>query len=334
MAMSAPVSQVLTNPAGARGKPAAPASRVPKYTLASVTQTTKPDAVRALIYGVEKVGKSSWANGAPDAIWIPLENGTGKLTPKPKAFPKPETFDDVLGMIRAVEEEESAYRTLVIDPITWLEPMIWDALCRENSWKDIEAPGYGKGYTAAVDKWRQFIAALERVWMKGINVILVGHSATKTIKNPEGEDWDRYVVPIHEKAFALIQQWVDAILFAQFERSVRRAGNATKGKAFETGERLLRTESAGAYAAGNRYSLPDPMRLEAGDFWAGVDAFEHARSPEGLRERARELANQMAASDAALVEQSITKIGDDCGRLQELCHRIEKRLAAQTEVAQ
>lgn len=305
------------------------ASRAPKMTLSSVTSGTQKAPVRALVYGVPKVGKSTWAAGAPAPIWLGLDSGTEHLNVA--RFPEPESFEDVLEALRTLGAESHDYKTLVVDPINWVEPLVWEHTCRKNGWKDIESPGYGKGYTAAVDTWRVFVAALDRLRSAGMHVVLVGHSQLRTVKNPEGDDYDRYALPINEKAQGLIVQWSDCILFAQHEIAAKKERGAMKAKAFGTGVRLLRTAPSAAYEAGNRFSLADPIPLEAPAFWAAVEAW--GVTADECREKARALAKDLGGDASERAETAIEALGADVGRLIDLCNRIQTAIDTKKEEA-
>ena len=66
-------------------------------------------------------------------------------------FPLARTFDDVMQALAALYTEEHGFRTLVVDSVDWLEPLVWAQVCKDQGWKSIEDAGYGKGYVNALD---------------------------------------------------------------------------------------------------------------------------------------------------------------------------------------
>ena len=148
---------------------------------------------RIVGYGVEGVGKSTFAAGAPRPVFLCPENGTPHLN-LPR-LPTPETWEDVLEIVSLVEGDGVPFDTLVIDPVNWLELLCWarivggigakpdadtaDAIAKHGG-------GFSKGYDAAVSHWRTLVAGLERVWKSGKHVILLGHSNVKTFNDPTG----------------------------------------------------------------------------------------------------------------------------------------------------
>ena len=72
-------------------------------------------------------------------------------------FPLAHTFDEVMETLFALYSEAHAFRTLMIDRIDWLEPLVWAKACKDNRWGSIEDAGTGKDTVAALDLWRQYI---------------------------------------------------------------------------------------------------------------------------------------------------------------------------------
>src|SRR4051812_1030353 len=128
-----------------------PAKSPSRMTAANI-RTGRIDApLRALIYGVEGVGKSSFAMHAPSPIFIGRENGTEELDVA--RLPQPLDWDEVLEGIAFLQNTNTDYKTIVLDPINWFEPLIWAKVCADNGWSTIDEPGYGKGFEAALDYW-------------------------------------------------------------------------------------------------------------------------------------------------------------------------------------
>lgn len=220
-----------------------------------------------MVYGSHGVGKTTWACSAPDAILLPTEDGRGLLDVP--SLPIATTFDGVMDSLRSLATEEHAFKTLVIDSMDHLEPLIWQTLFTEK-WTSIEqvGGGYGKGYVEALTVWRKFFDAL--TWLrdkKGMAIILVAHAEIKTFANPAGEDYDRYQPKLHKSASALVQEWVDAVLFASAKAfAIETDSGKTVGKG--SGERALYTEERPHHLAKNRWSLPYELPLKWDSFAA------------------------------------------------------------------
>ena len=232
-------------------------------SLASLRRATTVAPPRILIHGVAGVGKTTFAAGAPEPVFILTEDGLGTLAAP--HFPLARSFDEVMEALAALYSEEHGFRSVVIDSIDWLEPLIWARACKDNGWKSIEDAGYGKGYVAALDLWRQYIDGLNALRDdKGLTVIQIAHTDIKRFDSPEHEPYDRYIIKLHARAAALLQEHSDTVLFANYRISTVKSDvgfNKKVTRALGSGERVLYTAERPAFLAKNRYGLPDVLPL-------------------------------------------------------------------------
>lgn len=291
-----------------------------RMALKNVVRGRIDKPVRVLIHGTEGVGKSTFASAAPSPMFICAEDGTAQLDIE--RFPEPRSFAEVLEAIDVLVHDEHDHKTLVLDTIDWLEPLIWEHVCREGKKSSIEDFGYGKGYVAALDQWRVLVARLDALRAaRSMHVILIAHSWIKAFANPEGDSFDRYEIKVHKGAAGLLKEWSDAVLFATYEQATVKDGTKTKG--VSTGARIMRTERRAAFDAKNRFSLPFEMPLSWDEFWAGVKLAQPAK-PEQLTARARELA--AVAGVAEKVEAAIVRASGDAAKLAQLLDWVQGRV--------
>src|SRR5262249_12653707 len=115
--------------------------------IADIHRATATLPPRLVIHGLEGVRKTTLAARFPSPVFLQTEDGTGNL--ELATFGLLEQFSAVRNAIAALGNESHDFRTLVLDSVDALEPLIWAAVCRERGWVSIEAPGYGKGYVEA-----------------------------------------------------------------------------------------------------------------------------------------------------------------------------------------
>lgn len=273
------------------------APAAPRMSLASVKRGVVHAPMRVLLYGPEGIGKTTFGADAPAPIFLGTEDGFGLLDVA--RFPEPRSWRDVTDALLTLERDKHDFKTVVLDSLDWLEPLVWAEVCRANGKKDIEAFGYGKGYVAALDCWRVLLAGLDRLRRtRGMHVVLLAHAKLEAYRNPEGSDYDRWGLKIHKLAAGLAKEWPDAVLFANFTGVLvaKDDSGRARGKAVGTPTRALYTERRAAFEAKNRYALPPEMPLSWADFEEAATA---PRDPAPILAELEQLAARAPTETAA-----------------------------------
>ena len=223
---------------------------------------------RIIVHGPHGIGKTTFGASAPRPIVLPTEEGLGKL--EVPHFPLLKSYDDVLEAIAVLYSNDHDYGTVVLDSVDWLEPLIWAETCRKEGWANIETPGYGKGQIAALDQWREVLGGINALRThKGMTIVMIAHSEIKRFDAPDSDSYDRYQIKLQTRAAALLEEWADVVLFANWitytkQTDVGFSKKVTRGTS--AGERVIYTEERPAYKAKNRYSLPPEMPLSWTEF--------------------------------------------------------------------
>ena len=216
-----------------------------------------------MLYGVQGVGKSTWASMAPNPIFLPTEDGLRDLDCH--SFPVFTRFEDVIGALKELDSQHD-YKTAVVDSLDWFEHLIWDYTCQKHQQDSIESFGYGKGYTEALKFWRVFLGHLDALRGKrGMSIILLAHSKVERFEAPETLSYDRFVPRMHKSSAGLVQEWCDEVFFATykvFTKIEKGKFNKEVTKAVGSGERIMRTVERPFAMAKNRLGLPDDMPLD------------------------------------------------------------------------
>jgi len=243
-------------------------------SLDSISKTRRVRAPKVVVCGTNKIGKTTFAAMAPNAIGILTEDGADAVDAQ--AFPLAKSLTDVYESIGVLLNDKHNFQTVFIDSLDWLEPLIQQHVCAANNWKSIEAPGFGKGYIEAANEWRNLLNGLEALRAeRGMGVILIAHDKIKRIEDPLTEGYDSHVLKLHDRAAALVQEWADVIGFAGYRIFTNKtdAGFGNKEvKATTTGERILHVEPHPAHCGGNRFGLTN-MPLDWNQFAAALTTF-------------------------------------------------------------
>ena len=78
-------------------------------------RTSKPP--RILLYGVERIGKSTFGSPTQKPIFIQTEDGLDEI--ECDRFPLAATFDEVAAALSERHSEKHNYQTVVIDSLCW-----------------------------------------------------------------------------------------------------------------------------------------------------------------------------------------------------------------------
>ena len=231
-------------------------------SLSNIRKKAKQKPPRIVLYGGAGVGKTFFAASTNKPIFILCEDGMGKI--EADHFPLAQSFEEVLKNLQSLLDNDNDYKTLVVDSLDWLEPLIWDKACQDNNWKSIEQPGYGKGYVEVLKYWRQYINLLNELREKGFMIMQIAHNQIKRFESPEIEAFDRHELKLHRKASDLILEHSDCCFFANYKLGtvqVKGKGGNMTTKAV-SGERIVYTQEKPAFLAKNRYALPETLPFE------------------------------------------------------------------------
>lgn len=224
-----------------------------------------PCAKKVVIYGPEGIGKSTFASGFPEPVFIDTEGSTNSMDVA--RLPKPTSWQMVLDQIAYIKNHPDTCKTLVIDTIDWAEAMCVQSICDKHQKKGIEDFGYGNGYVYVKEEMGRFLNRLTEVVEAGVNVVLTAHAQIRKFEQPdEMGAYDRWELKLGKKTSSqtspLIKEWADMLLFANYKTI--SVATDDKGKKFKAqgGTRVMYTAHHACWDAKNRYGLPEEVPFE------------------------------------------------------------------------
>lgn len=318
-----------------KASPASAPSR--KISLADVTEGTTVAPDWLILYGDDKIGKSTWSSEAPNPLFIRFEDRHHHIAAKKLPVIRDEVDETgkvsehglpiFLGILNDLTHGQHSYQTIIIDTVTTLEPIVASWVCAQNGKSSLDDFGYGRGTNAALGEWRRIINALEMLRSKrGVGIHLLGHVQIRKFNSPDvavGE-FDRFQLQLHEKVAGLLRQRVDNIFFAQNE--ILSAVKDGKTKGVSTGVRLMRTTRTAAWDAGNSLALPATMPFTYADYAKAKAAFGTV-SPTDLVTEAERLIATLTEEHQTTAREYLGKAGTDRTKLAQLIDWTRARAA-------
>ena len=226
-----------------------------------------------IIYGQPKIGKTTFACGAPKPIVIQTERGAAGL-PVPKIPPSPcDSWGQLLECVSALLKDDHDRKTVILDTVDLAETLCMDHVCRkmfDNDWDKYAA--YGRGAVATAGEFRRLVNGLTMLRDNlEMNVIVIAHEGLQRGANMMGDDYQKFGGKLDKRTWATIRDWADQVLHATMKMHVtggdhdRRTGKQTSlAKVKGSGdERVLISHGSPARDAGCRagYELPKEINL-------------------------------------------------------------------------
>jgi hypothetical protein len=223
-------------------------------------KTPRPQKI--LLYGGHGEGKSTFAAQIPGAAFVQTEDGLAFID-----CAKTPLVHSTAELYEAIEllTSDQEVKWIVIDTIDWTEQVLRRSLCEEKKWDSIESPGFGKGYSIALEQMQQLLRHLEGSVSVGKNILLIGHAQIRTVSPPGEESYDRWEPKLHKLTNPVVQEWCDHVLFVA-SKTLSKQEEQGFGKerriAKSFSERQLFCSPSPMYAAKNRAGLPTTMPFE------------------------------------------------------------------------
>lgn len=237
-----------------------------------ITSGKIPGAQKVVLYGVEGIGKSTFASSFPNPLFIDTEGSTKHLDVH--RLPTPESWTMLMQEVDHVRRNPNLCTTLVIDTADWAEQLCIQHICATvpidkngGTAKGIEDYGYGKGYTYLAEEFGRLLNLLTMVVEKaGVNVLLTAHAVIRKFEPPEESGaYDRWELNLEKKVVPMLKEWADLLLFANYKTYVVNVDGkgVVKGKnKAQGGSRVMYTSHTTAWDAKNRAGLPDELPFD------------------------------------------------------------------------
>lgn len=251
----------------------------------NITRGIVQRAVKSCIYGVEGIGKSTFASKFPKPLFLDLDKGTARLD-----VDRIEDISTWSDLMKTVQDfaymENNPYETLIIDTADAAARLCEKHVIqtRAQGKTSIEDIPYGKGYKMLAEEFATLLIWLEVLIEKGFNVVILAHAMMKTVTKPDDMGaYDHWELKLpgntSNKIGPLVKEWADLLLFADYKTVLVTDETNNKKKA-KGGKRIMYTSHTPFADAKNRFNLPDQLPFDFGEIAKIIPSGMHKGIPQ------------------------------------------------------
>lgn len=263
---------------------------------------TSQHGLRVVLAGVEKIGKTTLAASAPNAILIPAEVGYGNV--KIRRVPMLQCWENLIDYVNdvTIKCQECASQgiplpvsTLIFDSATAIERLLHDYTLRTDPnfgkkklTMESAHEGYGRAYSVAKDTFDAFLKTLDDLAVYGgINIIFTCHVFAAKVVDPTAGEYDFWDLLLHSpknmKTYGvreLLTQWVDVLGFLYSPIAIGSDPKTKVKLATDLGlGRVLGLSRTPNYIAGNRFGIEGEIQIPKEGGWQVIlDKIQESRS--------------------------------------------------------
>jgi len=231
---------------------------------------------RVVIYGVESVGKTTFASKFPNPLFLDIEGGSNHLAVDRVAVATWKELGECIN-----EASRTDYETIVVDSADWAERLAVEDLLATNKKQSVEDFGFGKGWVMTAEKVSRFLTALDTLIDAGKHVVVLAHSKVQRTEPPDIlAAYDRYELKLSKQSSPLVKEWADELWFFRFKTKAVTQDSG-KAKGIWGKERIILTTHSAAYDAKTRSGLAEelPMEWESVAHLFATNATAKAKQP-------------------------------------------------------
>lgn len=168
-----------------------------------------------LLYGEEKIGKTSFAAQFPDAMFLMCEPGSKALEIYGQSV---NSWVDLKGYLKVLAKD-TRFKTIVIDTVDVAAVLCEKYCAAKLGVEDVQDAEYGKGWRklkAEMGQWLTFAGNM------GKGIVYISHSTEKEIKNRSGDSRHRIVPTMDKRAAEIMEAYVDIWAYYKYEEDGSR----------------------------------------------------------------------------------------------------------------
>jgi hypothetical protein len=253
-------------------------------SLESISNAKRMRAPRIVLLGTSGIGKSEFAAGADNAVYMPVKGEEGIDALDVQAFPVINTYDEAMQGIGALYEGDHEYQTLVMDSASTFASLVdeWAVMTEGVKDKANLGGGFGRQFDTILGLWRALMGGMDALRNdKNMTIVIIGHVRIRSSRDPETESFDQWSFDIDRQVGDALIRWSDCTLFMGRKTIVKKTDGGfgkkeKQGTDITGGQRFLFTQETPTHPGKSRGyfgNLPAEIPLPRHSAWqAFMDA--------------------------------------------------------------
>lgn len=173
--------------------------------------------------------------------------------------------EELFEQFKALLTEDHSFQTVIIDSVTGLEELfvqnIIDVQPARQKSMNAAGNGFGSAWDTVKAKHARVMAAAEALRKrKGMHVVFICHVDVKRMDPPDGAQYSKYTLQLHDKTAPIYTNRVDAVCFVKQEVFVM-----DDKKAKTSDDRILVMGMTPANVSKNRLGIEGEIRFNKGE---------------------------------------------------------------------
>lgn len=163
-----------------------------------------------MVYGLPGVGKTTLGAQFPKALVLGFECGTNALN---NIYVQPiKTWQDwkqaANQLIKKKEQLQDKFENIILDTVDSMWDLCVKYICSNNGVERLGDLPWGQGYDIAKQEFQNLLRELT---FAGYGVVFISHSAEKTFKDENGEEFTQITVALPNRPYEIVNKMVDII---------------------------------------------------------------------------------------------------------------------------
>lgn len=166
-------------------------------------------AYSLLLYGREKIGKTTFAAQFPEALFLFFEPGGKSLEVYGRDVNSWEEFKSYIGLLK----KERKFKTVIIDTVDIAYKMSYQFICKKMGIDHPSEEGFAKAWNMIRDEFQAVMVSLLKLER---GVIMISHATEKEIKRRYGDSEHRIITTMSKQAREVLEPMVDIWAYCEY----------------------------------------------------------------------------------------------------------------------